>query len=242
MSGRRQCHTRRAGAVLAALLCGSVVLAGHPEPARAHPLSAVNATRFRAAVTSVTPADPDLTVTCTADGQLLQVSYKGPDVVVIAGYGGEAYLRIGPSGVDENERSPSVWLNTNRAMAGAPDYATALLAPAWRHVLADRTVAWHDRRLQWVGTGPPLPALADPGHSHLLTTWELTLTVGHSTTAVLGTLTWVPAKSGVHTLFIELGLEASAFAAAVLLVWRYQLRSRRSTPAGGAPPRLRSDG
>jgi hypothetical protein len=190
----------------------------------------VNAARFRAAVTSVTPANPQLSVTCTADGQAVRVSYTGKDSVIIAGYGGEAYLRIGPSGVDENERSPSVWFNRNRTLTGAPDYATALLPPTWRHVSAQRTVSWYDYRLQWLGAGIPLSALSDPPHSHLLKTWVLTMTVGHDSTVVLGTLTWVPAKSSSRALFIELGLEGLAFAAAVFLVWRHQLRSRRLSP------------
>jgi hypothetical protein len=231
MSARGRCRLSRLAPVLAALLCGGVVLAGHPASATAHPLLGVNAARFRAAVTSVTPADPQLTVTCTADGQLLRVSYTGKDSVIIAGYGGEPYLRIGPSGVDENERSPSVWFNSNRTLTGAPDYTTALLPPTWRHVSADRTVGWYDYRLQWLGAGIPVSAISDPRHSHLLTTWTLTMTVGHASTVVLGTLTWVPARSSARALFIELGLEGLAFGVAVLLVWRHHLRSRRLKPA-----------
>jgi hypothetical protein len=229
----------RFSTVAAALLCGCVGLVAHPSVAAAHTLPSVFAARFRPAVTSVTPPDPHLKVVCTTDGQGLQVTYTGSQPLIVKGYGGEDYLRIGPTGVDENERSPSVWFNQNRTLDGAPDYSAALQPPTWRHVSAERTVSWYDSRIHWLGSDTPPSARADPRHSHVLKTWVVTMTVGQTPIEVVGTVTWVPGASSSRVLVIELGLEGLGFGVAVLLVWRYHSRSRRPRPGGSeARPRL----
>ncbi|MDX6201399.1 MAG: hypothetical protein QOJ83_899 [Frankiales bacterium] len=237
MNARLHWLPRVVGTVTVTVVCCGAVLFVSPRSARAHSLPGSSAGRFRAAVTSVSPPDPHLAVTCTADGQGLQVTYTGSEPLIVKGYGGEDYLRVGPAGVDENERSPSAWFNRNRPLGGAADYSAASQPPTWRHVSAEKTVVWYDYRLYWLGSGNPPSALADPGHSHLLKTWTVTLTVGRTPTLVVGTLTWLPPRSSSRALFIELGLEGAAFGAAVLLIWRHHLRSRRPQPAGPAAAR-----
>jgi hypothetical protein len=231
----------RFSTIAVALLCGGAVLVAHPSLAVAHTLPSVFAARLRPAVTSVTPQDPHLKVTCTADGQGLQVTYTGSQPLIVKGYGGEDYLRIGPTGVDQNERSPSLWFNQNRTLDGAPDYSAALQPPLWRHVSAARTVSWYDSRLHWLGSDTPPGAQADPRHSHVLKTWVVTMTIGTTATEVVGTVTWVPGASSSRVLIIELSLEGLGFAAAVLLVWRYHVRSRRPR-LGGSEVRRRLAG
>jgi hypothetical protein len=110
-----------------------VFLAG---PAQAHVTGVGGrASNYRTEVLEVTPPVPGLTVrVLEAGNQLALINHSGQEVIVL-GYRSEPYLRVGPTGVDENQRSPSAYANryTNppkRSPAGLDPAAP----PRWRRI------------------------------------------------------------------------------------------------------------
>src|SRR5690348_9803616 len=93
---------RRVAAValaLGPLLAGPVPLAAGPVPAAAAPFgtSPTGATDFSTVLTGVSPAAAGVTVEVTENGERLRLVNTGPADVVVLGYLGEPYLRIGPT-------------------------------------------------------------------------------------------------------------------------------------------------
>ena len=84
------------------------------SPASAHTVSGVGATNWQTSLIGVHPAVPGLAVRVVETGSKLEVSNTGAELVVI-GYDGEPYLRVGPHGVFENLQSPATYLNCSRA-------------------------------------------------------------------------------------------------------------------------------
>ena len=54
--------------------------------------------------------------------------------VVILGYSGEPYLRVGAAGAFENVRSPAVYLNATRNGGIPPSSADPSAPPEWRRI------------------------------------------------------------------------------------------------------------
>nr|WP_091604351.1 hypothetical protein [Micromonospora mirobrigensis] len=181
---------RRAGLVAAAVLTATLALAA---PAAAHGGDAPAGTDYRTEVTGLTPAPPGLTVHAVEAGARLElVNHTGRDIVVI-GYSGEPYLRVGPAGVYENRRSPATYLN--QTLAGdtglSPD-ADPAATPVWRRVDDGTAVRWHDQRARWLDDSPPPQATADPTREHRVRDWTVPLLDGTTPVTVRGDLTWVP--------------------------------------------------
>jgi hypothetical protein len=228
---------RRAFVRLSLIGAAVASLTATAAPASAHALPNPAQSRYRAAVTSVRPARPGLDVAPTGDGMGLKVSWTGSGQVVVYGYGGDEYLRIGPTGVDENVLSPSVRLNSNEPLSDAADYPHALEPAQWRHVSAEHLVQWYDQRLAWLGP-PPAAVLGDLRHPHQVKTWTLTLVVRGVPTEVTGTLTWVPPRSGSGTaLAVELGAQVVAVGVVGLFGWRHYRRRRPVQDSRRLPPR-----
>ena len=234
---------RRASSRLA--IIGAVVatsLACTAGPASAHAATTPAQGRYRAAVTTVSPATAGLQVLTTADGLGVRLSWTGHGQVVVYGYGGDEYLRLGPTGVDENVLSPSVRLNSNQPLPEAGGYPHALDPPQWRHVSDEHVAQWYDQRLTWLGP-PPAAVQRDTRHPHQVKTWTITLLVDGVSTEVTGTLTWLPPKSGSGTaLAVELSAEALAVVVVGGFAWQHYRRrrpadTRLTAPATAAAPR-----
>jgi hypothetical protein len=138
-----------------------VFLAG---PAQAHVTGVGGrASNYRTEVLEVTPPVPGLTVrVLEAGNQLALINHSGQEVIVL-GYRSEPYLRVGPTGVDENQRSPSAYANryTNppkRSPAGLDPAAP----PRWRRIRNQPEAVWHDHRSHWSGPDPPAPTGRSP--------------------------------------------------------------------------------
>src|SRR5947209_10016612 len=106
---------------LVAVAIGAGWLVGTAAPAAAHsatggPIS----TDWRSTLEAVTPAVTGVRVSVVDLSQRLELSNAGPTEVMVLGYHGEPYLRVGPAGVFENVRSPAHFLNRPGAAAGAP--------------------------------------------------------------------------------------------------------------------------
>ncbi len=208
------------------LLAGTVTtLLATAAPAAAHGADAPNGTDYRAEVTAVTPARPELRVRLVEAGARLELTNTGSEPVEVIGYSGEPYLRIGPDGVFENTRSPATYLN--RTIAGdtvLPAEVDPAAAPQWRRVDGGTTARWHDQRALWREPGPPARVRVAPDREHRVRDWVVPLRAADGPVEIRGTLDWVPPPDA-YTWWVAVTLGALAVGAAGLL------------PAASAPGR-----
>ena len=114
-------------AVLVAL--GAVVAT--PEPASAHGVGGIQPSNYETRIVSVRPTVPGLEIRSVDLGNRLEVTNRTGHEVLILGYDGEPYLRVGPRGVFENIRSPATYVNRTLT-GGTPVPARADLGRATR--------------------------------------------------------------------------------------------------------------
>jgi hypothetical protein len=203
---------RRAGLVagLALLLLGTSA-----GPAAAHALgTGTEASNYRTGIRGIDQGTPGIAVRTVAGEQLELVNRSDKEVVVL-GYRLEPYLRIGPGGVFENQRSPSTYTNRFRtAPAEIPPEFDAKAAPEWRRVGDGPSAAWHDHRSHWTAPDPPA-VKASPGTPHVIVPdWRIPVRQGDLTMVIRGDITWVPGPSPWPWLLAAVALFAAALAAA----------------------------
>jgi hypothetical protein len=145
--------------------------------------------------------------------------------VVILGYSDEPYLRVGPAGVFENRRSPSLYQNKNSTSSAStltslPAQADPNAAPEWHRRSGSRTVSWSDHRVRWEGADPP-GVRTSPGIAQtVLSRWRVAMFHGAEPVVVTGRITWVPGPSAAPWLV----------AAAVLFVLTLAMGATRWWP------------
>jgi hypothetical protein len=187
------------------LLLGVGFLALDAAPAAAHGLVGAQPTNYVSRILTVTPSIPGLHVEVRDLGNRIEVRNDTRYEVVVLGYSGEPYLRVGPNGVYENRRSPSVFLNrTATIVADAPPSYSATATPVWRHISGAHEVLWHDHRVHWMGTSEPPVVAQSPGEAHLVSDWFVTLQYRGQTVRVGGDLRWVPGPSAAPRLALAL--------------------------------------
>jgi hypothetical protein len=217
---------RRAGApivvrvveAVVVIVAAITVVVATSGPASAHTLSGPRPTNFRTTLRAVTPRIAGVEVRLVDLGNKLQVTNRTPTDLVVLGYEGEPYLRIGPRGVYENLRSPATYLNRTRTGSSpVPDIAShsrPSTAPQWRRVSSGHTAIWHDHRIHWMGSGLPAVVQRDPSAFHRVKgRWVVPLRYGDTPVVVTGRLDWVPGPSGLSWLPFIVGLGAIGFAA-----------------------------
>jgi hypothetical protein len=183
----------RRGASLLALTV--VVLVTTASPASAHTLSGVTATNYRSEVLGMAPADPDLSFRLLDLGRRVELTNRGDTDVVVLGYEGEPYLRVGPRGAFENRRAPTLYRNrvtTNGATATVPPKADGTAPPEWHKISGAHSVRWRDHRTRWEGADPPAVKSA-PGRAHAVgAPWIVTVLRGSAPISITGRLTYEP--------------------------------------------------
>src|SRR5207302_5970632 len=121
--------------VLVALSLGLALPLLTADPAAAHTVTGVQPTNFRSEIISVEPPTPGVAIHLLDLGRRVEVVDDGPGEVVLLGYQGEPYLRVGPAGVFENRRSPAVYLNrptsSGATPATPPAGVDAAAPPSW---------------------------------------------------------------------------------------------------------------
>ncbi len=190
--------TRRGACRLAlvALLGAGWVLAS-AAPAGAHGVGGIEPSNFETTIRSVSPRVAGVEVRVVDIGDRLELrNTTGRDVVVL-GYDGEPYLRVGPDGVYRNRLSPATYLNHSRDTPQGPvrARADADAPPRWQRIDDGTVVRWHDHRAHWMGSRDPVVVRRDPGARHLVQRFTVELDHGASTIRVRGALEWVPGPS-----------------------------------------------
>jgi len=172
------------------VLAGVVLLGGDVVHA-----DAAGPTDYRSEVVAVVPETPAVAVSIVGGDAFVELEVAPGTEVLVVGYQNEPFLHIRPDGVvEENERSPSVYVSRTR-MGGAdvPDYADAALPPAWKAVATGGRYAWHDHRAHWMS--PDAPTTAVPGDK--VQTGVIPLIVAGVAVSVTVDTYWLPAPSRV---------------------------------------------
>jgi hypothetical protein len=209
VSGRRP---RGAGLVagLALLLLGTTA-----GPAAAHVVgTGTQSSNYRTTARGIEQGVPGLSIRVLA-GELLELTNRSGEDVVVLGYRLEPYLRLGPGGVFENRRSPSTYINRFRtAPTAIPPELDSAAEPEWRRIGDGPSTAWHDHRAHWTGPDPPA-VTAKPSAMHVVVPeWQVPLRQGDRTMVASGDVIWVPGPSPWSWLLAALAVFAGALAAA----------------------------
>lgn len=179
-TARRGAHAARAVALIA-LLAGYLALL-NPAPAQAHLAGTSGSpTNYRAEVTGIRPAAPNLEVTVGLGGQWVRIANQGAAEIVALGYRNEPFLRLSGNRVQVNELS-STAAEAGQTTRGpdpaveAPDRpATDPAAePKWVTQSEGYRATWADERIDG-----PRPAEGS-------VSWELPLIVDGQQVTVLG--------------------------------------------------------
>ncbi len=118
------------------------------------------------------------------DNTIRLSNYSGKTVIVF-GRSNEPYLRFSSKRIEKKMRSPTTFLNSSHTVpAGAGRDAR----PRWRKVASGASYAWHDHRIVWTGTRPPLVIRRAPHVSHLVFRWRLPATAGGKRFVIAGFL------------------------------------------------------
>jgi len=164
------------------LLLGGVILAA-PGSAAAHagPTAPV-ATSF---VARVATKPKGAAVRVLYGDQQLAVRISPSETVVVLGLLGEPYLRIGPTGVDVNEASPTSYVN--RAQPVQVPAAVLAGEPArWRHVADGHSFHWHEDRLHALALAVRSP------HAGYVGPWTVPLRIDGHAERIEGGLWYAP--------------------------------------------------
>jgi hypothetical protein len=203
---------------LAVVLLGLLAMLALAGPASAHVGGEEAGSDFDGRITSMSPDVPGLTVRILQFGDEFELVNETSTDVVVPGYSGEPYLRIGPDGVWRNANSPATYLNLDRfGKARPPAHADADAEPDWQQVSTQPEYVWHDHRTHWMTENLLPPAVqADPTRAHTVAEWTVPLRHGDTDVAVEGVLTWTPPPSPALTWPVYVGLVLLAVVAGLL--------------------------
>jgi hypothetical protein len=145
---------RRLGraSVLALLAAGLSIVAASPADAHTRTEETTN---VHSLVTEANVPD-GVEVVVHTGGLLIEVRNTSSEPLLVHGYDGEPYLRIGPDGVEHNRRSPAAHLNRERYgnVAMPPDVDPSA-PPEWVTIGTRPVHIWHDHRTHWMSPEPP---------------------------------------------------------------------------------------
>jgi hypothetical protein len=213
-----------------AFLAVVLSLALFAPAASAHPRAAGYSRGFQSKVLSVKP-NAGLEVTVVDGDDRLRVVNEGRRELVILGYDGEPYLRIGPGGVYRNQRSPASYLNRDRfARVAVPLSADPRARPQWRRVSDRPEWQWHDHRIQWMASGPPVEVRASPETRQTIFEWQVPGRLGPEAVTIAGRLDYEPV-SGNSVSPLLLAAVVGTGAAALLALGFLAVRLRRGDEA-----------
>ncbi len=165
-------------------------------------------------IASTITAEPDLPGVeweLHGGGLLVEATNDGPSELIVLGYEGEPYLRIGPEGAAENRHSPARYLNAERyGDVAVPPVADPALPPDWILIDDEPRAVWHDHRTHWMSPEAPSAARADPSRAHHVADWRLPFTHDGDAQLLEGEMWWLPAPSPWLFLLGGIALTAPA--------------------------------
>jgi hypothetical protein len=184
---------------------------------------------FRSNITSIGPDGSGLSAQMLDYDDSIELHDTGKRTIVINGYNGEPYARIESNGtVQQNQRSPAVYLNAERLGGGAvPKSADPNAPPEWQTIDKTGRFVWHDHRSHWMSTALP-PQVKNKSKPAFIFDWKVPVSIDGKPAAIRGNLFWHGEDNGGPPLAAIGGLLALALAGAAFVVL---VRRRRG--AGG---------
>lgn len=174
-----------------AALVAAVVLAS-TAPASAHEVGGVGANNYQTTLDGLSPETPGISVRVVEAGSRIELVNTSDEDVIVLGYQDDPYLRIGPDGVFENQRSSATYLNRDRDGSEAiPDTVDPEAEPDWQKISSGQTARWHDHRAHWMGGNVDRPDERFVVEDR----WVIPLEHGADRLEVTGQLLWVPGPS-----------------------------------------------
>jgi hypothetical protein len=185
-----------------------VVLVASADPADAHSLTGAQATNYQTRIFGLAPRYAGIEARVIDLGGRVELRNESAHEVTVLGYQNEPYLRIGPSGVLRNQRSPATFLNQTRTLPGpVPASYDATAAPSWVRIGAEPTARWHDHRTHWMATTAPPVVQRDPQHRHVVIPhWVVPLRIDGHRVDLTGDVVWVPGPQPWPWLLLALAL------------------------------------
>jgi hypothetical protein len=190
------------GRVLTLVLLVGVGLLGSAASAEAHTRTE-ETTNVHSRVTSADLPD-GIEVIVHTGGLLIEMTNTTDQPLIVHGYEGEPYLRIGPDGVEHNRRSPAAHLNRERyGNVAMPPDVDPMAEPEWVLIGARPRHVWHDHRTHWMSPEPPGFVEAGPV-ARLMTGARFVGPIGRADTAAGVFQDWViPLSHGERSLTVE---------------------------------------
>jgi hypothetical protein len=203
---------RRAGRAGALALLTGLLLVGLAPAASAHGRG-TEATNYDSRITAA-PDLPGVRWAIYGGDEFIELENDSTEEVLVYGYDGEPYLRVGPEGVFENRRSPATYLNQEQyGRVDVPAGADPAATPDWVRVSGDTSRAWHDHRIHYMAPTPHPAIAADASEPQLVPgfeRWEVPFRHGEDEHVVVGELWWVPGPSPWRWLALALPLTLPA--------------------------------
>jgi hypothetical protein len=223
---------RRRAELLVVIVLGLLLVA----PATAHAHTRTQETTNLDSRITTDPSPAGVRWTVHTGGLLVEVENHGTEVLVVEGYEGEPYLRIGPDGVEHNRRSPATYLNdprngkrlSARTSVAMPRDVDPAAPPEWIVVRAEPRALWHDHRVHWMSPEPPSFVEAGPlartmmrvnlvgvigragGDQGVFQAWEIPFAVGGDAAVLEGEMAWDDPPAAWPLLLLALLVVAPA--------------------------------
>lgn len=195
----------RGAAALGGLVVALGLVVGTAGPAAAHNVSGVSSTNYLTTLEAVTPETPGIAVRVVEKGSRIELTNTNEADVVVLGYEDEPYLRIGPEGVFENQRSPATYLNRDRTGSqSGGENADPDAPPEWERLSSGQTARWHDHRIHWMGSSVDRPDRRLVVEDE----WVIPLRYEGDRIEVTGQLLWIPGPSPLPWYLLIAGLVA----------------------------------
>lgn len=202
------------------LIVGSLLFGA--SPASAHTVEGAGPTNYLTQIDDVAPNLDGLELSVLEFGNRLKARNTTDAELVVLGYQGEPFLRIGPDGAFQNVNSPATYLNADRqAKTTVPESADPEAEPKWQKISDEPVTQWHDHRVHWMGEEPPPAVQKDP--SKLVTiygNWTVPMRLGSTEVSASGTLRWVPAPSPIPWIALSVAVAAVLIGGALTRRWR----------------------
>jgi hypothetical protein len=200
--------------VFACAVAGLLVLTA--SPASAHTISGPKPTDYQVRVVKVDPPAPGVTVRIVDLGSKVELTNDTKTDVIVKGYDGEPYLRVGPSGVYENLHSAATYVNRSLKGAVLPPGFTTSPTPEWHKISDGHTVRWHDHNTHWMGATLPPVVANSPGAFHHVQVGHVVFDHDGTTSDATVAVDWVPASSSAPWIPVILITFVVAFVVALL--------------------------
>ena len=210
-------RSRRAATLVAVV----VVLGVTTPPAAAHAITGIASTNYETVLLGPTPSVPGVAIRLRDLGRRVEVANATKTDVVISGYSNEPYLRVGPDGVYQNSRSPTLYQNqvtTPGVAAVIPPEASASAPPDWHRVSRAHVVRWRDQRTRHEGAAPPAVQRA-PHQTHIVSTWSILMTWGTTQIVANGLIRWTPGPAAWPWYVAAVAVAAAVLAGARSSRW-----------------------